>query len=96
MSYRRHPKYRDELTEGYNIIPNFFISAKMDEKLSYADNVSATDREQNVFLSRHFKNRLFDRDTLLVYHYDVKLPLRCFALCERKCTPEGTMEAEGA
>lgn len=43
----------------------------MDENLSYADNVSATDREQNVFLSRHFKNRLFDRDTLLVYHYDV-------------------------
>lgn len=68
---KEHPIYRDELTEGYNIIPNFFISAKMDEKLSYADNVSATDREQNVFLSRHFKNRLFDRDTLLVYHYDV-------------------------
>lgn len=68
---KEHPIYRDELTEGYNIIPNFFISAKMDEKLSYADNVSATDREQNVFLSRHFDNRLFDRDTLLVYHYDV-------------------------
>lgn len=68
---KEHPIYRDELTEGYNIIPNFFVSAKMDEKLSYADNVSATDRKQNVFLSRHFKNRLFDRDTLLVYHYDV-------------------------
>ena len=68
---KEHPIYRDELTEGYNIIPNFFISAMMDEKLSYADNVSATDRKQNVFLSRHFKNRLFDRDTLLVYHYDV-------------------------
>ena len=68
---KKHPIYRDELTEGYNIIPNFFISVKMDEKLSYADNVSATDRKQNVFLSRHFKNRLFDRDTLLVYHYDV-------------------------
>ena len=68
---KRHPKYRDELTEGYNIIPNFFISAKMDEKLSYADNVSTTNRENNTFLSRHFENRLFDRDTLLVYHYDV-------------------------
>ena len=68
---KEHPIYRDELTEGYNIVPNFFISAKMDEKLSYADNVSATDREQKVFRSRHFKNRLFDRDTLLVYHYDV-------------------------
>lgn len=68
---KRHPKYKDEQTEGYNIIPNFFISAKMDEKLSYADNVSTTNRENNTFLSRHFENRLFDRDTLLVYHYDV-------------------------
>lgn len=68
---KKHPIYRDELTEGYNIIPNFFISAKMDEKLSYADNVSTTNRENNTFLSRHFENRLFDRDTLLVYHYDV-------------------------
>lgn len=68
---KRYPKYRDEQTEGYNIIPNFFISAKMDEKLSYADNVSTTNRENNTFLSRHFENRLFDRDTLLVYHYDV-------------------------
>ena len=68
---KEHPIYRDELTEGYNIIPNFFISAKMDEKLSYADNVSTTNSENNPFLSRHFENRLFDRDTLLVYHYDV-------------------------
>jgi len=68
---KRHPKYRDEQTEGYNIIPNFFISAKIDENLSYADNVSTTNRENNTFLSRHFENRLFDRDTLLVYHYDV-------------------------
>lgn len=68
---KEHPIYRDELTEGYNIVPNFFISAKMDEKLSYADNVSTTNRENNPFLSRHFENRLFDRDTLLVYHYDV-------------------------
>ena len=68
---KRHPKYRDEQTEGYNIIPNFFISAKMDENLSYADNVSTTDHENKPFPSRHFENRLFDRDTLLVYHYDV-------------------------
>ena len=68
---KEHPIYRDELTEGYNIVPNFFISAKMDEKMSYADNVSTTNRENNTFLSRHFENRLFDRDTLLVYHYDV-------------------------
>ena len=68
---KTHPKYRDDRTEGYNVVPNFFISAKMDEKLSYADNISASDRKENPFLSRHFTNRLFDRDTLLVYHYDV-------------------------
>lgn len=64
-------KYRDDETEGYNIVPNFFISAKMDEDLSYADNVSPSDLKNNTFISRHFENRLFDRDTLLVYHYDV-------------------------
>ena len=68
---KTHPKYRDDRTEGYNVVPNFFISAKMDEKLSYVDNISASDRKENTFLSRHFTNRLFDRDTLLVYHYDV-------------------------
>lgn len=65
------PKYRDDQTEGYNIVPNFFISAKMNEHLSYADNVTTTERANNKFVSRHFENRLFDRDTLLVYHYDV-------------------------
>lgn len=64
-------KYRDDETEGYNIVPNFFISAKMNETLSYADNVSPSDLKNNTFISRHFENRLFDRDTLLVYHYDV-------------------------
>ena len=68
---RQNPKYRDEQTEGYNIVPNFFISAKMDEQLSYADNVSTSNLKKNTFISRHFENRLFDRDTLLVYHYDV-------------------------
>ena len=64
-------KLRDELTEGYNIIPNFFISAKMDEKLSYVDTIDRTDRKKNQHFQRHFNNRLFDRDTLLITHYDV-------------------------
>lgn len=65
------PKLRDDLTEGYNIIPNFFISAKMAENLSFSDQISSTDREQKCFNTQHFNNRLFDRDTLLVFHYDV-------------------------
>ena len=64
-------KLRDEVTEGYNIIPNFFISAKMDEKLSYADTIDRTDRKKKQHFQRHFNNRLFDRDTLLITHYDV-------------------------
>ena len=64
-------KLRDELTEGYNIIPNFFISAKMDEKLSYTDTIDKTDRKKNKHFQCHFHNRLFDRDTLLITHYDV-------------------------
>ncbi len=64
-------KLRDEVTEGYNIIPNFFISAKMDEKLSYVDTIDKTNRKNNQYFHRHFNNRLFDRDTLLITHYDV-------------------------
>jgi len=65
-------KLRDDETEGYNIIPNFFISATMDEKYRYAiDGIKETDRKNNRYMSKHFQNRLFDRDTLLLFHYDV-------------------------
>ena len=64
-------KLRDDVTEGYNVIPNFFISAKIDSGLSYADRVDETERRHPYFVSRQFENRLFDRDTLLVFHYDV-------------------------
>lgn len=64
-------KLRDDVTEGYNVVPNFFISAKMDSELSYADRVDETERKHPYFVSRQFENRLFDRDTLLVFHYDV-------------------------
>lgn len=71
------PQLRDDLTEGYNPIPNFFISAhipykeqgKEDKFLSFADD--ALHNEGNVQLNRQFENRLFDRDTLLLCHYDV-------------------------
>ena len=65
-------KLRDDVTEGYNIIPNFFISAKMDEAFDYAnDGIEKTDRQNNKHRKEQFKNRLFDRDTLLLFHYDV-------------------------
>ena len=63
--------YRNKLTEGYNIVPNFFISARMDEGLSYSQDIYPTENKKKSFISRHFENRLFDRDTLLISHYDV-------------------------
>lgn len=65
-------RLRDDVTEGYDIIPNFFISAKMDENFDYAnDGIAQTDRRTKRHPSFQFKNRLFDRDTLLLFHYDV-------------------------
>lgn len=69
--FREVPKLRDDVTEGYNIIPNFFISATMEEDLSYRDTIRLTEKKNKYFISDQFSNRLFDRDTLLVCHYDV-------------------------
>lgn len=62
---------RNEITEGYNIIPNFFISATVPDDLSYTDTVEKAQKSATTFVSQQFRNRLFDRDTLLVTHYDV-------------------------
>ena len=71
-----HPQLRDTLTEGYNPLPNFFISARIpnrkDEQgkyLSFDD--SRLKSQDTLQLNRQFENRLFDRDTLLLCHYDV-------------------------
>lgn len=75
--YEGQPQLRDDLTEGYNPIPNFFISAHIPDKahseenkfLSFEDD--SLHNEENIQLNRQFENRLFDRDTLLLCHYDV-------------------------
>ncbi len=75
--YDEQPQLRDDLTEGYNPIPNFFISAHIPDRnnssegkfLSFEDD--ALHNENNIQLNRQFENRLFDRDTLLLCHYDV-------------------------
>jgi hypothetical protein len=68
-----HPEYsvcRDDKTEGYNIIPNFFLSAYFDKKLRY-DFPGIYYRNKQDDKVYHFPNRLFDRETLLVSHYDI-------------------------
>ncbi len=65
-------KLRDDVTEGYNIIPNFFISAHIDKSYSYnVDGVQESNKKEPRRRSYQFKNRLFDRDTLLLFHYDI-------------------------
>lgn len=76
-------RLRDDVTEGYNIIPNFFISAKMDMTFDYSnDGIEKTDRKKNKHKQEQFKNRLFDRDTLLLFHYDVNFLLYCLYMRE--------------
>ena len=63
---------RDELTEGYNVLPNFFISATIPESLDYNETpIEVTKHKPDTRVSQQYKNRLFDRDTLLITHYDV-------------------------
>tara|TARA_R110000744_G_scaffold195313_1_gene314304 strand:+ start:3590 stop:5275 length:1686 start_codon:yes stop_codon:yes gene_type:complete len=62
-------RYRDKLTEGYNITPNFFI-------YGYIDNYKNFDSDElnekgKIVKSFHFEDRLFDRDTLFVHQYKI-------------------------
>lgn len=63
-------KLRDDVTEGYNITPNFFISAQQ-STLKREDSISLVDDKEATHRSRHFDNRLFDRDTFILIHYNV-------------------------
>ena len=68
--------FRDDVTEGYDVTPNFFVSAMMDEDIrgGFRDESikpKIKNGEQVAYISRQYENRLFDRDTLLVAHYDV-------------------------
>ena len=61
--------YRDNDTEGYNITPNFFIRAHVPEDMGYdTDDLESKGEMERII---HFENRLFDRDTLLLQHYDI-------------------------
>lgn len=67
-------KYRDEMSEGYAFTPNFFISAYIPDDLSYTkNNVGERDWKKEDSTMTHFDNRLFDRDTLWLRHFDVNL-----------------------
>ena len=80
-------RYRDKLTEGYSVTPNFFIRGELPayEKESQfqepyfrenpdtqnEDLIKKDDVDLWDIRNRHFENRLFDRDTLLLQVYNV-------------------------
>lgn len=65
-------RYRDELTEGYNITPNFFIQGFVEHR----DLLNKTDkfRFDNTHtpkINYQFENRVFDRDTLIILDFKI-------------------------
>lgn len=65
----------NSLTEGYDVIPNFFISAFVYKDHKYDDGKTNIEKHNGgkhcTKVSCQFPDRLFDRDTLFLSHYDV-------------------------
>lgn len=77
-------RYRDELTEGYNITPNFFISAFVNDNLDFRND--GLDFKENFKRNKHFINRLFDRDTLILQAYNINFLFVVAAYIQRSTT----------
>ncbi len=68
--------YYDDVTEGYNITPNFFIRGMVNpQHLNYVEaeleQVLDSNKIPDVERRWHHLNRLFDRDTLFVLKYSI-------------------------
>ena len=73
-------RYRDTLTEGYNITPNFFIRSRVTEDdldfSSHSLQKTVWDEKkgiENPPTNKHFEDRLFDRDTLILREFSINL-----------------------
>ena len=78
-------RYRDSVTEGYSVTPNFFIRGfvpEYDNEEQYTDPyfskkddskdpIEPSKEDMWEKRNRHFRNRLFDRDTLLLKVYNI-------------------------
>jgi hypothetical protein len=77
-------RYRDSATEGYSVTPNFFIRGFVPEyendgqyddpyfsKKGETKDVVEPGEDMWGKRNRHFRNRLFDRDTLLLKVYNI-------------------------
>jgi hypothetical protein len=64
-------RYRDKVTEGYNITPNFFIQGVVTDIFNFDNDKLVIDFDKGIKHSYHFKERIFDRDSLFVNHYSI-------------------------
>jgi hypothetical protein len=66
-------KYRDEMTEGYNITPNFMLYGVIDDHEDFINDHLATisSLKESIKHSYHWKTRLFDRDSLFICQYRI-------------------------
>lgn len=78
-----HLKYRDELTEGYNITPNFFISGRVERRYDFTSAELHLLKDKTFDKNCQFKNRLFDRDTLFLRMYDINFLFTLYAYASR-------------
>lgn len=60
--------YRDAISEGYNVTPNFFILGTVNADYREGPELIKPMPKEPEF-SNHFPNRLFDRDTLHVLYF---------------------------
>ncbi len=65
--------YRDDKTDGYNITPNFFVRPKIKPRMLRYDQPDFGWSEKNFEANKQYKDRLFDRDTLLLREYNINL-----------------------
>lgn len=63
-------RYRDSLTEGYNISPNFFIQGRISDDMNFMSDDLQLENKTPVH-SFHFQDRLFDRDSLFIHYYNI-------------------------
>lgn len=77
-------RYRENETEGYNITPNFFISAFVNKDFDFSK--SYLNETAKPIMQFHFENRLFDRDTLFVQSYNINFLFVLSAYLSRNST----------
>ena len=92
----------NSLTEGYDVIPNFFISAFVydDHKYNSSPNIRKHEEKRGekvehcTKISYQFPDRLFDRDTLFLSQYDVNFLYVLYLYARNKASEKTHWKAE--